>query len=255
MGRGEGSRALVLSDGRAARSRPHRSGQPPPHDSVELLRHERLSRRPATGDHDVRSSYRSHVSPRVSQPMRTWPDRRSAIRLRILRPRLRRPRAHRPPEPWNSIGTLVRCTSSRPRRLSGRARGSPGPGRRFPPRRRQARRRARRPQLAAHRRAPRHARESVGFVEHARAHASRSVPSNARTAVRRSSGTRVGRRDSRSTRTRVWVAVTMSSSSGRRTAVHSYVTLKLPIRRTRTKGSSRSSKPVPARRTRPRVPA
>ncbi len=44
-------------------------------------------------------------------------------------------------------------------------------------------------------------------------HASRSSPSNARISARYSSGIGAGRRSSRSTRTTVWVAVTISSSS------------------------------------------
>jgi len=58
--------------------------------------------------------------------------------------------------------------------------------------------------------------DSIERLEGPLAHASTSAPSNARTASRSSSGTRVGRRDSRSTRTSVCVAVTMRTSPGNR---------------------------------------
>src|SRR5206468_7136758 len=54
------------------------------------------------------------------------------------------------------------------------------------------------------------------FDVRARAHASRSSPSNERTSARTASGTGQGRRSGRSTSTIVWVAVTMSASSSTR---------------------------------------
>ena len=145
--RGRGPRARPRAGARQIPTPTGRGSRPPPQSLAQAIRWARTSiertslkayaSRPlrlrlGSAKVSYQSVQGSHVSPLVSQPMRTWAERRAATRSRNARSAT--PSTHSSPtfEPWNVIGTLI-LRPRRARRLPGRARGPLGRERRCPP--------------------------------------------------------------------------------------------------------------------------